>query len=137
MAHPDQCPKLTLHGVGFAIPPRGMRIVPEFGPGGVTVSATEVERWPEAKKLLAIASIHPGEACQRCGRPADAVLEVDLKRDIEFLATSFGLAGELLDRQYDLTPQQKADLLAFDSDRIPVWIVQLLRWCAGVETQEA
>ena len=32
--HPDQCPKLRLHGVDFAIPPRGIQVRPRFDSDG-------------------------------------------------------------------------------------------------------
>ena len=50
----------------------------------------------------------------------------------KFLAACFDLAGRLLRRQYDLTDDQLADLLAFDTDQPPVWIAQLLAWAAGL-----
>ena len=51
--HPDQCPKLRLHGVDFAIPPRGLRVCPQFdGEGKATLTVDGVEQWPEIEELL-------------------------------------------------------------------------------------
>jgi len=130
--HPDRCPKLTLHGVAFAIPPRGGRVSPVFGPHGVTVALDGMESCPQAEALLTSAPVRTDGTCASCGRPAPGPLEVDPEGDVAFLAAAFELAARLLDSQYDLTEEQKADLLAFDSDRVPRWLVQLLRWCAGL-----
>jgi hypothetical protein len=134
--HPDLCPKLTLHGVGFAIPPRGARIVPAFGPGGVTVSTAGLEGWPQARELLRLARLRRDETCQTYGPSPGASLDVDAQRDADFLLASFDLAARLLDRQYELTDHEKAELLAFRSDEMPAWIVQLVCWCAGLPAEE-
>lgn len=134
--HPDSCPKLTLHGAEFAVPPRGRRIAPVFAPEGVRVSTVGADDWPEAERLLETAVVRPAEPCPQCGRARRAALEVDLQRDVEFLARAFELAGDLLDRQYELTAEQKAELLSFETDELPEWLAQLLRWCRGMPNRE-
>jgi hypothetical protein len=129
--HPDECPKLTLRGAAFAIPPRGLRVVPEFGPQGVSVSVAGTRDWPEADNLLRLAPIRPEEVCPQCGRALRASLRTGADDDIAFLTACFALAGRLLDEQYELTPSQKAELLAFPSNEVPAWIAQLLQWCQG------
>jgi hypothetical protein len=127
--HPDACPKLTLHGVAFAIPPRGGRIAPVFAPGGPTVEARGAEDWPQARRLLELAEVVEHEPFGLCGQPRRLSLRVTLERDAEFLRLAFALTGALLDRQYRLTDEQKTLLLAFEADRLPQWIPQLLAWC--------
>ena len=134
--HPDLCPKLTLHGVGFAIPPRGGRVTPTFGPQGVAVSVVGLDEWPEAKELLHRARSGKAETCPTCGRTLPGPPALDADRDVDFLAAAFVLAGRLLDRQYELSRQDKSDLLAFRGDGLPEWIVQLLCWCAGLPAPE-
>ena len=128
--HPDQCPKLTLHGVGFAIPPRRSRVVPTFTPVGLVVETQGGTDLPESRRLVELAEVAEQAPCPECGRPHRVCLAVRVENDAEFLRTAFLLAGKLLDRQYDLSAEQKAALLAFDSDRLPIWIPQLLAWCA-------
>jgi hypothetical protein len=130
--HPDLCPKLTLHGVAFAIPPRDIRVLPEFSAAGVTMSIVGLDRWPEADRVLALATSEGEDVCPACGRPRIASVEVDLDRSRDFLSASFGLAAELLARQYEVSDQEKAELLAFPLDRAPVWLTQLLHWCRGL-----
>jgi len=134
--HPDRCAKLTLHGVDFAVPRRGIRIVPDFRPAGVTISAEGADHWPEAQGLLDRLPPRPPEPCPTCGHCGPAMLEVDLRRDVDFLAAAFVLAAKLLDRQYELSDEQKSELLSFQSDEVPAWIAQLLHWCGGMAARE-
>jgi len=51
--HPDRCGKLHCHGVAFALPPRGLRIVPRFQPDGrVRFELIGEDRWGELDGLL-------------------------------------------------------------------------------------
>ena len=127
--HPDRCPKLTLHGVAFAIPSRRSSVVPVFGPDGVTIETRAGVDWPEASRLVELAEIAEHEPCPECGQPRSISLAVTVEQNAEFLRTAFLLAGKLLDRQYDLTAEWKADLLRFDADRLPAWVSELLEWC--------
>jgi len=127
--HPDQCPKLTLHGVAFAIPSRRSSVVPVFGPDGVKIETRAGVDWPEASRLVELAEIAEHESCPECGQPRSISLAVTVEQSAEFLRMAFLLAGKLLDRQYDLTAERKADLLRFDADRLPAWVSELLEWC--------
>jgi len=129
--HGDLCPKLTLHGVGFCIPPRTLRVEPVFSGDGRTGVRL---RCPgdfdsQARDLLKLAPLQT-RVCRRCGQSLGGHIELDDEGG-RFLAACFDLAGRLLRRQYDLSDEQLADLLAFDTDQPPVWIAQLLAWAAG------
>jgi len=129
--HGDLCPKLTLHGVGFCIPPRTLRVEPVFSGDGRTGVRL---RCPgdfdsQARDLLKLAPLQT-RVCRRCGQSTGGRLELDGEGS-KFLAACFDLAGRLLRRQYDLSDEQLADLLAFDTDQPPAWIAQLLAWAAG------
>lgn len=132
--HPDGCPKLTLHGADFAVPPRGGRVVATFTPRGVGVTAIEADDWPEADRFLRLARTRQQDVCQTCGGSCGGGLRADARSDGEFLAAAFELAGRLLDKQYELTDEQKAELLSFGTRAAPQWIPQLLRWCRGLPT---
>jgi hypothetical protein len=127
--HPDRCGKLTLCGAAFAIPPRTATIVPVFQAVVVSVCTRDAADAPEARRLVELAEIEPGPPCPRCGRPTTASVAALARGGQEFLTAAFELAGRLLSRQYDLTAEQKADLLAFPADRLPKWIAELLEWC--------
>ncbi len=129
--HGDLCPKLTLHGVGFCIPPRTLRVEPVFdgdGRAGVRIRCPG-DFDSHARALLKLAPLQT-RVCRRCGQIAGGRIELDGEGG-KFLAACFDLAGRLLRRQYDLSDEQLADLLAFDTDQPPVWIAQLLAWAAG------
>jgi len=127
--HPDRCPKLTLHGVAFAIPPRRRCVVPVFAPDGVKIQTRDGVDFPEPSRLVELADVAEQEPCPECGQPRSVSLAVTVEHNAEFLRTAFSLAGKLLDRQYDLSAERKADLLKFDAGRLPAWIPELLAWC--------
>ena len=129
--HGDLCPKLVLHGVEWAIPARGVRVVPQFGPDGVTVEPPGDGGWPDAARLLELASVTTEKRCEVCGQTLESSLEVDVAGNLDFLTLCFTLAGKLLDARYELSPEQKSDLLAFDTDAVPLWIPQLLQWASA------
>jgi len=134
--HPDECPKLTLHGVEWAIPPRGAQIVPTFSDDGVEIVCSSEEDWPEAEKVISLVPMKERSFCPQCKQPTSVELEVDLDSNNDFLKACFGLAGKLLDKQYTLTPEQKGELLALNADDVPEWILELLRWCHGTKAPD-
>ena len=133
--HPDQCPKLTLRGVAFAIPSRGVRVVPEFAADGVRASIAGLDSWPEADRVLQLAEGDHENVCPECRRPLAASIKVDLDRNRAFLVASFDLAEKLLAEQYELSDEEKSELLAFSVDQAPTWLIQLLQWCRGLPTE--
>jgi hypothetical protein len=135
-AHPDDCPKLLLHGVGFALPPRDARIVPRFGPDGVRLAACGGADWPETNELRqAIAALRRDRLCPACGQPIGATLEIDLRRGARALELAFAVAATALRAQYDLSDEQLADLLAVCGESAPQWFEQIVRYCYGLPTE--
>lgn len=132
-AHPDDCPKLLLHGVGFAVPRPAGRIVPRFGPGGVRLETQGGEECPEAAELRrALAPLRKERLCPRCRQPVGAALEIDGGRGRRTLELAFAVAAKALRRQYDLSDAQLADLLAFSAGSLPEWFGQIVRYCHGL-----
>ena len=132
--HPDLCPKLTLHGVDFAIPPRGVEVRPVFDGESVRTEMGGEQDWPQADTLLRSAPVVAGQKCPACGQTIGAELVVELTDSAEFLHQCFALSGKLLRAQYSLSGGQLADLLAFGATESPQWIAQLLRWCQSMPT---
>jgi len=165
--HPDQCPKLCLHGVDFAIPPRGLRVVPQFdAEGKASLDMAGVEDWPELSGLLARAGEatkertltidlddSAGLLCDLMGLARKAMLKqyaltdpqiaellatkertltIDLDDSAGLLCDLMGLARKAMLKQYALTDPQIAELLAFETDKSPEWVQQLLRWAHGL-----
>lgn len=128
--HPDECPKLTLHGAPFAVPPRRARVVPVFGADGLSIETHDGTDWPQSRRLVELVEVRQRDHCPECGRPRHVSVAVSVQSNAEFLTAAFSLASRLLDRQYTLTAQQKSRLLAFDADRLPAWIPELLEWCS-------
>ncbi len=133
--HPDRCPKLRLHGVDFAIPPRGARIAPTFKDGKVTVDMPGGDGWPEADELLAATQMVEFGKCDKCGQPQRTSVEIDLAEGASFLSMCFSLAAKLLRKQYNLDDAQASEVLGFEAGVSPDWIAQLLRWCSGLGTE--
>ena len=126
--HPDECPTLRMHGVLFAIPPRRAAGVSfRFDADGAHVVGVESESWPEAQAVAEAASIDR-RSCPKCGRALAASLTVDPRRDVAFLELCATLAGRLLRRQYELTDDELAGLLAFDAQASPDWVAQVVQW---------
>ncbi len=118
--HPDACPKLRLHGVDFAIPPRGLRVVPKFDADGkATLDVSGGDDWPEVPALLE-------RLVESLGEDNNIAAEV--------LCELMTLGRRALLAQYDLTDEQVAELLAFDSDEGPAWVNSLIRWARGALT---
>lgn len=133
--HPDDCPKLTIKRVEWAIPPRGERVIPKFGPNGPELVSGK-EKWPEAQKLVEVAPLREKARCDKCGQVLSADLSAEAARAEEFLLACFALVGKLLDEQYTLSAEQKGQLLGFEADQVPDWIVCLLDWAVGSSGQE-
>ena len=132
ICHPDQCPKLLLHGVEFAIPPRGQYIQPVFVDGRVEVSASNETDWPEIQAFVDAVKSADGDVCEKCGQAIPKATSVD----IEWPA-AFALARKALLAQYELTDAQLADLLRFSTGAMPDWPRGLLRWALDLPTEEA
>ncbi len=130
-AHPDDCPKLTIKGVAWAIPACGGQVVPTFTDGAVEVSAVAGDEWPEADRLVELMTLNGADPCPECGQSLSTSLEIDLDTNIEFIQTAFALAAKLLDKQYNLTDEQKGSLLAFAPSALPQWVVDLMLWASG------
>ena len=126
--HPDECPKLTIQGIEWAIPPRGTSVRPKFVGGKVELAGTDDLDWPEIAATIAAADARDEATCPTCGQPTEAALEASH----EFLVAGFALAARALRHQYDLTDDQLSDLLEFGSADLPVWTVELLAWASGV-----
>jgi len=126
--HPDECPKLRLHGVLFGIPPRREAGVSfRFDGDGAHVTGQEAEPMPEVRAIADAARIRR-RACPRCGRVLTGRLTVDPHGDVEFLELCATLAGRLLRRHYTLTDDELAVLLAFDAQHPPDWLAQVVQW---------
>jgi hypothetical protein len=130
--HHDQCDGLTLHGVRWAVPPRGRRIVFDLGPHR-PVARLEVTEDGEGVQAVRRAVPRGGRRrCRVCGRPR--IARAELLRADGFLSAAAELAGRLLRRQYELTDEQLAELLSFPADTPAPWLSDLLRWC-GLDTE--
>ncbi len=101
--HPDLCPKLHLRGVAFSIPPRGLRVLPSFDGPQATAQVIGLRESDEPARLLSLAAHHQPARCRRCGGIPSAALELEARRDGEFLSACFALARRLLQAQYDLS----------------------------------
>ena len=122
--HPDQCPKLRLHGVDFAIPPRGLRVKPSFdADGNATIVCDGVDEWPEIEALIVCIA----------DQVKDKGLTLDTDDPTGILCKLMSLARKALLKQYDLTDDQMGELLAFATSETPEWINTLLRWAQGLK----
>jgi len=133
-AHPDDCPKLLIRRVAWAIPPRGLRVVPRFDVAGVRLSVSGEDGWPEAAQLVrAVGRVKHDRLCPACGQVVGGAAEIDLDAaGRRVLELAVALAGRALRRQYALTDEQLGELLAFDSAAAPPWLGQLIAWAAGL-----
>ena len=94
--HPDACPKLLIRGAAWAIPPRGIEVVPRFTGGRVTAEVAAAEAWPEADELLRLLPACDVEICSQCGQVVAGHLAVDPERHAQLFSCLFGLAARLL-----------------------------------------
>ncbi len=139
-AHPDDCPKLWIRGVAWAVPRHGARIVPRFGPGGTRLEVTGARDWPELAELRdAVRALQEPRRCRRCGQPIEARLELHLPSHRRVLELAFTVAAKALRTQYTLSDEELADLLAIADQSVPAWFEQVIRYCCGlgVEPRQA
>lgn len=138
-AHPDDCETLTIKGVDWALPSRGLRVVPVFQDGRAVLSMAGADQWPEARRLAELArQIKREHLCPRCGRATAATVDADGKGPgLDALETAATLARHVLTAQYDLNDEELSELLSFDCPRTPDWCTQLVRWSAGLDTKRA
>ena len=144
-AHPDVYLRagsvLTFSGVEFAIPPLypsgATRVVPRFDGDDVTLDIRTDARLVDetlvalAEKLQSLAPVDQGDLCPACGQGLDPRLVVDPAGDTEFLRAVFRYARRCLLRMYDLSADQLAALLTFDSAALPAWVAQVLDHALG------
>jgi len=145
--HPDLCEKLTLRDVDFAVQPlrpgKGVRFRPNFSGGEVALhvdvpgAVPETELLELADGIRAQGPIREGEVCPACGKPDHGVLEIDLDTQQAFLCKLVDYAARLLRKQYALTDEQLGELFAFDGERLPEWMGQVIRHAYGLNTQGA
>ena len=148
--HPDQCERLTLQGVNWGIqpltPPKGVRVRPQIGGGGVTLQVQIAEQEHPAGDgqlakladlIRAEAPISEGKPCPTCGQPQGGLLEIDLDGQQEFLCRLVNYAVYLLRQQYELTDEQLGELFAFDGESLPPWVGQIIRHVYGLSTDSA
>lgn len=137
-AHPDDCPKLKIKGVAWAIPSRGARLVPTFADGKAAFAVSGQEKHPEAAELLALTAENRQEqTCSKCGQAVAAAVEIDIEQGSKLLDLAATLTAKLLRRQYTLTDEQLGELLAFSADTAPEWLAGILRWASGLPTEGA
>ena len=135
-AHPDDCLALTIQGVNWALPPRGLRVVPRFRDGGAVLEVQDKRKCPQAARLVeAVRRLKRDRRCRCCGRVTGSVLNAAATdAGLEVLEAAASLAAEALREQYDLDGAELSELLSFDSARPPGWTLQIIRWAMGLDT---
>ena len=126
--HPDQCPKLTLHGVDFAIPPLGTAIVPVFVDGKLEHVESRSRDDIPVGEFLDLLPAPRTDVCPTCGQVIGG--ELDLSEDAKILEAAFNLAARALLSQYTLSDGAIGELLAWSPDAC--WLGQLVSWAHGV-----
>ena len=132
LPHPDECPKLAIRGVEWAIRPRGIGWRPTAGPDGKPTLKIEGEdRWAATEGIIAAVPVRDLKVCEACGSPLESEIEVDADNvaSVKWLESVVGFVWERLDDYYTLTPEQKSDLLSFDLGRLPDWVEDVLTLC--------
>ena len=129
--HPDRCPKLTLHGVDFAIPPPAPTVTAVFAGGAVRSVRTSARDDLPVRQLLDLLPEPRQEVCPTCGQVVGGSLAVDVEADADLVRAVFSLAAGALLCQHDLTDEQLGDLLSWTGDAAP-WVGQLVAWACGV-----
>ena len=135
VVHPTLCPKLTLNGVDFAIPPRKVRddacLAPVFSEDGkVELDIKQppvVLEWPEIATVFAGAPVRVTVECDQ-GHIHEAEIE-DMAEHLEYFISCCELAGRALREQYSLSADDLTLMLA-PGDGNALWIAQLIDWCA-------
>lgn len=135
LSHPDECPKLVIHGVKWAIPSRKAELVPTIREGEVSLGITSDDQWATADTLIEDAPIQVGDPCPTCGQDRRPYCEVlrDNEKHLEWLRQMMELVCQLLDVYYALSPEQKQGLLSFPLGHTPEWPAQVLDWCRSDE----
>lgn len=143
--HPDNCQKLRIHGAGWSVqplyPPEGVQWTPVFSGDSADVQVSMGEAKADealvefAQKLVDAAPVEYGQECPECHRPLDSALSVDMDKHAEFLRLLFSYALRILRKQYELTDEQASSLLAFQGDRLPRWVGQVLSHAMGLDTE--
>jgi len=135
-AHPDDCMTLTVRGVDWALPPRGLRVVPRFTAGRAELERQGGRAWPGANRLVDLARrIKRTRRCPCCGGAIGAVAGAPDAEGAEFVRGAVDLAARTLRAQYDLSDEDLSELLAFEPARLPEWFGQILRWALGLHTR--
>lgn len=121
--HPDECVTIRIKGVEWSVRPlqlpQGILYTPEFG---------------ESVSLRQTVDPLGNKPMQDRAGELVAYLNSRPKGMNGILAVCIYL-GELLDQQYDLAPEVKADLLSFRGDEPPVWYQQTIRHANGLSPQ--
>lgn len=132
--HPDECPKLVIRGVEWAIPLRGARIVPSFAEDKVSLNIVGGDDWPEAGALAqAVGRVSAAKRCPTCQQVVGSSLTVDLDGEgVDVISLALALAAKALRVQYRLTDVQLGELLSFDPADFPQWFKPLLCWANGL-----
>jgi len=115
-----------IHGVEFAIPPRGVQLCATFTDGVAELSSVD-DDFPGAAELLDLAPLSDGEVCETCGQAVGGSLDVDFDEHAKFLCAALTLAAKVLSRQYDFSDGDLARLLTLGEDNSQ-WVADLVRW---------
>lgn len=137
-AHPDDCLRLSAKGVDWALPRRGLRVVPKFGHGGRVALEVQGKRdWPDAARLVeAVRLLKEDRRCPQCGRATASAIDASIRdAGVSLLDATAKLAAKALRTQYDLSDEELSELLAFDLPHWPDWSVQIIRWAMGLNAQ--
>lgn len=128
--HPDTCPTLKIHGMAWAIPPRGQRVAPQINEAGeVTgITADTADSWDEIAALQEAIKLPSDVKCPTCGQATETTATLAEGG----MQAAFALAARALRTQYDLTPSQLMNLLAYEDTGMPEWFDPLLRWASGL-----
>lgn len=132
LPHPDECPKLKIRGVEWSIRPRGIGWRPTAGPNGKPTLKVEGEdNWAGTEDIIAAVPVHDLKLCEACGSPLESEIEVDADKPdtVKWLEVVVGFVWQRLDDYYEMTPEQKSDLLSFDVGRLPEWVEDVLTLC--------
>jgi len=125
--HPDECPKLTIQGLDWAIPPNGRDTAPVFADDEVVDVRVEPGLdWPEIAAIIAAAEFEDVAVCEYCG----ATVTTNLLAGSDFMLGAYKLAVRALRAVYDLPAERLAELLTIPPGEIPDWMVTLLAWAA-------
>ena len=132
LPHPDECPKLVIQGIGWPVRPRGIGWKATLGPDGKpTLKVQGEDAWAGIEDIIASVPVHDTEVCEHCGSVLASEIEVDadVPESVKWLESVVGFVWGRLDDYYELTPEQKSDLLSFGVGRLPQWVEDVLTLC--------